>query len=127
MVGKERTVSVVNLAIRFATELAGFAAVGYAAFQVPAPLPVRVLVAAGATILVIGAWAVAVAPRGPNPMPPIQKDLIGSVILLGAAAALAWSGQTQLAIGFAIVVVANTVLLAILGTEVRERLAGAAR
>jgi hypothetical protein len=121
------TMSLANLTLRFATELAGFAAIGYAAFQIAAPLPVRALIAAMAVAASIAAWAIVVAPKGPNRMPPIQKDLIGSVILLTAAAALAWAGQPQMAIGFAVVVVMNTVLLAALGTDVRDRLAGAHR
>jgi hypothetical protein len=119
--------SIVNLALRFATELAGFAAIGYAAFQVAAPLPIRVALAAGAVAALIGIWAMLVAPKGPNEMPPMAKDLIGSVILLLVAAALGAAGRPELAVGFAVIVVVNTALLAMLGTEVREQLGGMGR
>ena len=119
--------SIANLALRFTTEMAGIAAGAYAGFQVAAPLPVRVAVGLGAAIGAIAAWAALVAPSNANGIPPLTKDLIGSVILLGTAGALAWAGQPQLAIGFAAVVVLNTALLVVLGTDVRDQLAGASR
>jgi len=119
--------AVANLALRFATELAGIAAVAYAGFQVDAPLPVRALAGIGAAVALIAVWAAVVAPSNANGIAPLTKDLIGSLILLFAAAALAWSGQAQLAIGFAIVVALNTALLVVLGTDARDQLASVSR
>jgi hypothetical protein len=116
-----------NLAIRFATELAGFAAVAYAGFQIDAPLPVRILAGVGGVLVVIGVWAAVVAPSNTNGLAPRTKDLIGTAILLGTAVMLARTGHAQLAIGFAGVVVLNHVLLVLLGTEPRERLASLGR
>jgi len=119
--------SIANLAIRFATEVAGIIAVAYAGFQVAGPLPVRAAVGLGAAIGLIAVWAAVVAPSNANGIPPRTKDLFGSGILLGAAGALAWAGQPQLAIGFAIVVTLNTALLVVLGTDARDQLARIAR
>jgi hypothetical protein len=119
--------SIANLALRFATELAGIAAVAYAGFQVDAPLPVRAAVGLGAAVGLIAAWAAVVAPSNANGLAPLTKDLIGSVILLGAAGVLAWAGQPQLGIGLAMVVILNTALLVVLGTDARDQLAGAGR
>jgi hypothetical protein len=116
-----------NLALRFATEIAGIAAVAYAGLQVDATAPVRVVVGILAATGLVGTWAAVVAPKNHNGLAPLTKDLIGSVILLVAAGALAWSGQPALAIGLAIAVGINTLLLGLLGTEPRDRTATVTR
>ena len=116
-----------NLALRFLAELAGIGAVAYAAFQVAAPLPVRLAAGAGAALGLIAVWWLVVAPKAANGLTQPLKDLIGSAILLLAAGVLALAGQQGLAIGFAIVVVVNAALLFEFGSDARERLAGAAR
>jgi hypothetical protein len=115
--------AIANLTIRFVTELAGIAAVGYAGFQVAGPMPVRVIAGVGAALALIITWALVVAPNTVNGLTQPQKDLIGTGLLLLAAVALGAAGQLRLAIVFAIVVIANTTLLFVFGQDARDSLA----
>ena len=115
--------TIANLVIRFATELAGIGAIAYAAFQIEAPIPLRGLVAIVAAAAFGVAWAALVAPRRTNGLPPLAKDLLGSSLLLAAAGSLAWTGHPDVAVWLAGAVLLNTVLLVMLGTEPRDRLA----
>jgi hypothetical protein len=121
------TMTIANLILRFATEIAGIAAVAYAAFQVDAAMPIRLVVASAAVVVLVVAWAALVAPRTDNGLAPRTKDVIGSVMLLVAAGALAAAGQPALGGSLAIAVALNTVLLVALGTEPRDRLASLGR
>jgi len=111
-----------NLVIRFITELAGIAALAYAGFQLPGPLVLRIVVAVAAAATLIGAWWLVVAPNAANALTQPQKDLIGTCLLLLAAAALGLAWQPQLAIGFAAVIIVNSALLFVFGPEARESL-----
>ncbi|HEY6608420.1 MAG TPA: YrdB family protein [Candidatus Limnocylindria bacterium] len=124
---KEAPMAIANLTLRFLTELAGIAAIGYAGFQVAGPFPVRAVAGIGAAGLFVIAWSVAVAPNTVNGLTQPQKDLIGTAILFVAAAALALAGQPGLASTFAIVVFANTALLFVFGQDARESLRGMTR
>jgi hypothetical protein len=119
--------AIANLTLRFLTELAGIAALGYAGFQVAGPMPLRAVAGIGAALALVITWALVVAPNTVTGLTQPQKDLIGTGLLLLAAVALAFAGQLRLAIAFAIVVVANTVLLFAFGHDARESLAGVAR
>ena len=119
--------AIANLTLRFFTELLGIAAIGYAGFQVAAPMPLRAVVGIGAALALVITWSLAVAPNTVNGLTQPQKDVIGTGLLLLAAAALAVAGQLRLAIAFAVVVVANTALLFAFGQEARETLAGVSR
>ena len=100
--------AIAMLTLRFITELAGVVAVGYAAFQIEAPTPVRLLA------------AVVAAPRTQNGLTQPTKDAIGTALLLAAAGLLAVAGQPGVALGFAVVVVANTAVLFALGPDARD-------
>jgi hypothetical protein len=52
-----------------------------------------------------------VAPNADNSLPQLQRDLVGTVLLLVSAGALAFAGQPGLAAAFAGVVIVNTLLL----------------
>lgn len=119
--------AIANLALRFLTELTGIVAVGYAGFQIAGPLPLRAVTAVGAGLALILTWSFVVAPNAANGLAQPHKDLIGTALLLLAAAALAVAGQLRLAIAFALVVLANTALLFAFGQEARDGLAGMAR
>lgn len=105
-------IATTNLALRFVLELAGLAALGFAGFQ-SSPGPARWLVAVGAPAALALFWAVVVAPGATNPLTPAVREVIGSVALLCAAGALALAGRPQLALGFAVLIVTNHVLLAV--------------
>lgn len=115
--------AVANLALRFLLELAGFAAAGYAVYQWTdgATGILRWVLALGAALAVIGLWGFVVAPRRQNGLSQAQKDVIGSVVLLATAAAVGFAGEAGLAIGFAVVIVLNAVLLFVFGQDARAR------
>lgn len=117
---------VVNLAGRFLLELAAIGAVGFWGSQVVGPLPARIVVAIVAAAALIVFWALVVAPKAENAIPADVRVLIGSVVLLLAAGALAIAGQATLGIAFAGAVILNTVLLFILGHDVPATLARSA-
>jgi hypothetical protein len=119
--------AVANLTLRFVTELAGIAAIGYAGFQVAGPLPLRAAAGIGAVIALVVTWAFIVAPNTANGLTQAQKDLIGSGLLLLAAVTLAAASQPRLAIAFAIIVIGNTALLFVFGQDARASLAGMGR
>ena len=119
--------AIANLTIRFLAELAGIAAVGYAGLQVAGPLPLRIGAGIGAAAALIVTWALVAAPKAANGLSQTQKDAIGTAILLLSALALATAGHVGMAVGFAVVIVLNAVLLLAFGTDARERLAPVTR
>jgi hypothetical protein len=114
-------IAAVNLAARFVLELAGVAALAYAGFQ-STTSPVRWLAAVAAPTALIVFWAFIVAPLATNPIPLPAREVIGTLALLAAAAALAASGQPTPALILAVLTVVNNVLLVVLpeGTHVAE-------
>ena len=118
-----------NLALRFLLELAGFAGAGYVVYQLTDGLngAVRWILAMGASGVIIGLWGFVAAPRRQNGLSQAQKDVIGTGLLLVIAASVWVAGQPGWAIGFGIVVVANAVLLFVVGQDARLRLGGASR
>lgn len=119
--------AIANLTLRFLTELAGIAAIGYAGLQVTGPMPVRAIAAIGGALALIITWALVVSPNTVNGLTQVQKDLIGTGLLLLAAVALGVAGQLRLAIAFAIIVIVNTALMFVIGQDAREALAGMGR
>jgi hypothetical protein len=118
---------IANLALRFVVELLGIASVAYAAFQISDNALVRVLATVAAPLLLIVAWAMLVAPNTANGLSQPQKDIIGTVLLLLAAAALGVAGQVRLAVILAAVVLANAGLLFAFGNDAAPALNRAAR
>ena len=116
-----------NLTLRFVLELAGIAALGWVGLQLPLAGVARWAAVISLPVALIVAWALVVAPNTASGLTQAQKDIIGSVLLLAVAAAVAIVGQPQPAVGFAILVVANAALLFVFGEDARVALAGAAR
>ena len=102
---------VANLVLRFIVELFGFAAVAYAAAQIPDNGLASLLAAVGAAAAFIAIWAAVVAPKAANRLSQQQKDVIGTVLLLLAGVALGYAGQVGIAVIFSAVVLVNAVLL----------------
>jgi len=119
--------AIANFTLRFLTELMGIAAIGYAGFQIAAPMPLRAVAGIAAVIALVVTWSMIVAPNTVNGLAQSEKDLIGTGILLLAAVALGAAGQLRLAIAFALVVLANTALLFLLGQGTRGNWMGMVR
>ena len=106
----------INLGVRFLVELAGVVAVAaWGLHASPEPL-VAALLGAGA------AAALIVAPNARNRIPQSRRDLVGTGLLLVAAAALSVAGQPALALVFAALVVVNQVLLIVFRADARALL-----
>lgn len=116
--------AIANLAIRFLAELGALAAVGYWAFTATDTGGLRFVFAAVAIAVFVAAWGLVLAPKAESGLTRTEKDLIGTVVLLGAAGALALAGQPALALGFAALVSVNAVLLFVLGEPDAIALAG---
>jgi hypothetical protein len=104
-----------NLALRFVLELAGVVALGVWGWNVVDTMPLRLVtavIAAGALIVV---WALIVAPKAVNPVRPELRMLIGTALLVVAAAALAATGRTGAAVLLAVLVLVNQALVVVLG------------
>jgi hypothetical protein len=104
-----------NLGLRFLLELAGIAALAFWGWNVTTAQPARIVLAVGAPIVLIVVWALAVAPKAENSLPQTTRMLIGSVLLLVAAGGVYLAGQPVAAFVFGALVVANTILMLVLG------------
>ena len=69
------------------------------------------MLAIGAAGSLIVIWGLVVAPKARNPLAPRVRWLIGSALLLVAAAALWVIGSTVAAVLFAVLIVVDTVIL----------------
>jgi hypothetical protein len=105
-----RVIAGLNAALRFILELAGVAALAIWGWTVGDGSPLRIVLAVGAPLLLIVAWAMLIAPRSRSPLDQRTRFVVGSGLLLVAAAALWVAGSTAVAAAFAILVVVNTVL-----------------
>ena len=99
-----------NAALRFILELAGIVALGIWGWTVGNGSPAQIFLAVGAPLLLIVAWALLIAPRSRSPLDQRTRFVVGSGLLLVAAAALWAAGLPAVAGVFAILVVVNTVL-----------------
>jgi hypothetical protein len=100
-----------HLATRFALELAGLAAVGYAAFLALGGGTIGLVAGIAAAVLFAITWGRIAAPRANNRLAPRTRQLAGAAMLLAVAASLAWAGLPLAALAFAVAVVVNQVLL----------------
>ena len=99
------------LVLRFLLEVAGVAALVWWGIKVGTDDISRAglaVIAGGALILI---WALVVAPKARNPLSPMSRWLIGTVLLMVAAVALWTVGPQELAILFAVLVAIDTVIL----------------
>ena len=106
-----------TLLVRFAAELFAIGALGYWGFNAAGPSPLRLVLGLGAPALLIVAWALVIAPNASSPLTQPQRDLVGTVVLLVAAAALGLAGQPTAALVFAAVVVVDWILMVLAGPQ----------
>lgn len=106
-----RTIQKVALAGRFLLELAAVAALVWWGIKVGTDDISRLglAVLAGGGLIVV--WALVVAPKARNPLAPMTRWLIGTVLLMVAAVALWVVGPQELAILFAVLVAIDTAVL----------------
>ena len=114
------------LAIRFFVELLGIVAVAYWGWQTGPEGIGRIALAVGAAAALIVVWAFVVAPKADDPLRQQARDIIGTVLLLVAAAGLAVAGQPQLALVFAVVVVSDWLALVVMGPDASQALLSSA-
>jgi hypothetical protein len=114
-------VRLANLALRFLLELGGLAAAGYSAYQLAGGAgPIHWLDAAIAIAAIAILWSLVVAPKTANGLSQPHKNVIGTIVLVLAAAGLALAGQVAAAFGFGGLVIANAAFLIVLGDATRQ-------
>jgi hypothetical protein len=122
---RNQMMSLANHVLRFVLELCAVAAAAYSGSQLAAaagaPSGIGAVAAALAFILL---WAVVAAPKRQNGLSALQKERIGTAIMLGTAGGLALAGQPALAIVFGLLIVLNVVLLAVFGRDGLDHLKG---
>ena len=114
-----------TLASRFILELIGIVAVASWGLGFP-DASWRIAIALVATLTLIVGWWLVVAPKAANPLGLRTRQLIGTAILLLAAAGVATTGHTLPATLFAAAVIVNQLLLLVLNPEIPVRPAGLA-
>ena len=102
-----------NLALRFLLELAGIAAVAYWGYNASSGT-LRWILAVGAAVVLIAVWAVVIAPKADNRIPQDARILLGSAVLLIAAALLFTTDQRVPALVLGALVVVNSALIFVL-------------
>jgi Protein of unknown function (DUF2568) len=107
--------TILNLGLRFALELAGVAALAYWGMHASSVPVLQAALGLGAPLALIAGWALVVAPKATNGLAPDHRIVIGSALLIVAAAALGLAGRPELAAALALLVVANTAALVING------------
>ncbi len=117
--------AIANIALHFVVELIGFAAVGYWGSQV-ADGPARIVLAIAAPLVMIVVWAVVLAPKARSPLTQPQRDVIGTGLLLGSAAALAAAAQPVAGLVFGGMVIVSWILLVVGGSDARNTIEAAA-
>ena len=117
---------VAALAIRFFVELLGIVAVAYWGWQTGPEGIGRIALAVAAAVALVVVWGFVVAPKAANPLSQQARDIIGTVLLLVAAAGLAFAGQPQLALVFAVVVVSDWLALVVIGPDASQALRSSA-
>src|SRR3954453_13255239 len=111
-----------NLALRFALELFGIAALAYVGFTSANSVVPPVVLGFGAALALIVVWSLVAAPKARNPLPQRQRSLIGTGLLLGTAVAVGAAGQPGIAFVFGAAVVANQAMLILFGEDLPESL-----
>jgi hypothetical protein len=111
-----------NLAVRLIVELLGVLFVGYWGLNASDDTATGVVLAVGAVIVFAVVWGLFLAPTADRGLSKRQKDVIGTIVLLVAALALAVAGQSVVALVYAIVVLVNAVALWLLGDKVDRAL-----
>lgn len=100
-----------NLALRFLLELATLGALAYWGFSQGQSWLVRLLVGLGLPGLVAVLWGAFVSPKAPRRLSDPARLGLELVIFGSGAVALWLAGRPRLAVGLAVLVVLNEVLL----------------
>jgi Protein of unknown function (DUF2568) len=102
-----------NLALRFLLELCALVALGYWGFRTGSGLFAKIGLGIGVPLLTIVIWGAFIAPNAAVHVPEPLPFLLGLLILVLAAVALAAAGLPGLAVVFGGIVVINAVLMVI--------------
>ena len=113
-----------NLAVRLVVELLGVGFVGYWGFNASDDTLTAVILGVGAIVVFAVVWGLFIAPTANRGLSRTQKNVVGTIVLLIAACALALAGQPAIALVYAVVVVVNAVILWWLGDAVDRSLTG---
>jgi hypothetical protein len=114
------------LAMRFFVEVLGIVAVAFWGWQTGPDGFGRIALAVGAAVALIVVWGFVVAPKADNPLRQQARDIVGTVVLLVAAAGLAAAGQPQLALVFAVVIVVDWLALVVIAPDAHQALRSSA-
>ena len=109
-----------NLAVRLIVELLGVVFVGYWGLNASDDTATGLVLGIGAVVVFAVVWGLFLAPTANRGLSKGQKDVIGTIVLLVAAGALALAGQPLIAVVYAIVVLVNAVALWLLGDRVER-------
>jgi hypothetical protein len=107
-----------NLSVRFIVELVGVCSVGYWGFTASDDTVIRLALAIGGVAGFAVVWGLLLAPTARSGLTAVQKDVLGTIVLLMAAGALAMAGQPTAALIYAAVLLVNAGLLFALGDNV---------
>ncbi|HEX3592824.1 MAG TPA: YrdB family protein [Pseudonocardiaceae bacterium] len=99
-----------NLGLAFALELAAIAALGYWGFRAGTSTVMELLLGLGTPAVAIVLWALFAAPKA-TPGSPVLYWATVVVVFGGAALGLMFAGQHLLGEVFALVVIANLVIV----------------
>jgi hypothetical protein len=105
------TLQAVNLAVTFLLELCMLAALASWGFQTGSNLVLKIVLGIGTPLLAILIWGRFMAPRSETRLTGSSYLLLKFILFGAAAIALVLTGQTALAIIFAVVAMINQVLL----------------
>jgi hypothetical protein len=111
-----------NLAVRLIVELLGVVFVGFWGLSASDDTAIGIVLGIGAVVAFAVVWGLFLAPTATRGLTKRQKDVIGTIVLLVAAVALALAGQPLIASLYAIVVLVNAVVLWLLGDRVERSL-----
>ncbi len=101
----------INLAVRFLLELAALAALAYWGLRTGQNAATKALLGLGAPLVTALLWGAFVAPKASRRLPDPARLVLEVVIFGAATVALAASGQTALAVAFAVVVALSLILM----------------
>ncbi|MFD3166516.1 YrdB family protein [Herpetosiphon sp. NSE202] len=100
----------INLAVAFLLELCMLAALGYWGFTTIQGWP-RIVLGLAAPLLAAVVWGVFLAPKAARPLDPVLTFWLKGAMLSLGAVALVMANRPKLAIGFALAVALNMLLL----------------
>ena len=95
------------MATRFLAELAGVAALAWLGATAPGGTAGRTALGVLAPLALVVTWALVVAPKARNPLPPLARELIGGALLVLVAGLLAVAGRPAWGIVLGGVVIAG--------------------